>query len=85
MRTLEAQATMAGIALAELEALDTVEGHRLEDVWVFFSNVQPKRRVLPTPSSWRCSCPNPEGRSSRFKTNPGYLVACSDCDSRRPA
>jgi len=43
------------------------------------------RKVKQAHSPWRCLCPNPEGRSSRYKINPGYRNSCPDCGNPRPS
>lgn len=42
------------------------------------------KRQKAEAKSWMCGCPNPDGRTSRYKTNPRYLVACPDCGKRNP-
>lgn len=43
-----------------------------------------RRRVKHTkPQTWECRCV--EGRTTKYyRQNPGYLVNCLDCETRRP-
>jgi len=43
-----------------------------------------RRPLREKPAPWRCECGNPDGRGSRYKTQPGYLARCLDCGARRP-
>lgn len=41
------------------------------------------KKMMPPGKSWRCHCPNPEGRTSRWKEQPGYRRNCPECWARR--
>lgn len=63
---------------------------RLEGRGVIHTHVQggtgagTRRAPKPKPGPWRCLCLLSPETDGIFRENPGYLVACPDCGTRRP-